>query len=69
MVVVERDYLTPTRSSLRLGPPRPWATAVKGISWNTDDEVEFLGPNYRVLGGGRRKQIGKDRPAIDAAGA
>ena len=69
MVVVERDYPNTYKKFTSLGPLlNTQGNGGKGISWNTDDEVEFLGDlNHRVLDEG----VSEGRPqmlsAIDAA--
>src|SRR5690606_1958374 len=51
MVVVERDYPNTYKKFTSLGPLlNTQGNGGKGISWNTDDEVKFLGDlNHRVL--------------------
>ncbi|MFY9179882.1 MAG: nitrate reductase subunit alpha [Venatoribacter sp.] len=69
MVVVERDYPNTYKKFTSLGPLlNTQGNGGKGISWNTDDEVKFLGDlNHRVLDEG----VSEGRPqmlsAIDAA--
>ncbi|MGH1448006.1 MAG: nitrate reductase subunit alpha, partial [Pseudomonadaceae bacterium] len=65
MVVVERDYPNTFKKFSSLGPMlEKLGNGGKGISWNTDDEVEFLGKlNHEVLEEG----ISQGRPQIDTA--
>lgn len=69
MMVVERDYVNTYKKFTSLGPLlEKLGNGGKGISWNTDHEVEFLGKlNHEVLEEG----ISQGRPqiisAIDAA--
>jgi nitrate reductase / nitrite oxidoreductase, alpha subunit len=69
MMVVERDFVNTYKKFTSLGPLlEKLGNGGKGISWNTDHEVEFLGRlNHEVLEEG----ISQGRPqilsAIDAA--
>ncbi|GGC98251.1 nitrate reductase subunit alpha [Halopseudomonas salina] len=65
MVVVERDYPNTFKKFSSLGPLlEKLGNGGKGISWNTDDEVEFLGKlNHEVLDEG----ISQGRPQINTA--
>ena len=65
MVVVERDYPNTFKKFSSLGPMlEKLGNGGKGISWNTDHEVEFLGKlNHEVLDEG----ISQGRPQIDTA--
>src|SRR3546814_15262277 len=65
MVVVERDYPNIHRKFTSLGPLLDkHGNGGKGMSWNTQDEVEFLGNlNQRVGEPG----VSQGRPRIDSA--
>ncbi|SDU03259.1 nitrate reductase subunit alpha [Halopseudomonas salegens] len=65
MVVVERDYPNTFKKFSSLGPLlQKLGNGGKGISWNTDHEVEFLGQlNHEVLEEG----ISQGRPQINTA--
>lgn len=65
MVVVERDYPNTYKKFTSIGPLLKKAgNGGKGISWNTDDEVDFLGQlNYTVTEEG----ISQGQPRIDSA--
>lgn len=69
MVVVERDYPNTYKRFTSLGPLlEKLGNGGKGISWNTDDEVEFLGQlNYRHGEEGAHQGRPKIETAIDAA--
>ncbi len=62
MAVVKRDYPDTYRKFTSLGPLMQKAgNGGKGITWNTDDEVEFLG---RLNGCVSEEGIAKGRPRI-----
>ena len=65
MVVVERDFPNTFKKFSSLGPLlEKLGNGGKGISWNTDHEVEFLGQlNHEVLDEG----ISQGRPQINSA--
>ncbi|MCB1687499.1 MAG: nitrate reductase subunit alpha [Halioglobus sp.] len=65
MVVVERDYPATYRKFTSLGPALgKLGNGGKGISWNTDEELELLAQlNYKVTDGG----VGQGQPKIDTA--
>ena len=65
MIVVERDFPNTYKKFTSLGPLlKKLGNGGKGISWNTDDEVDFLGElNHRVTEEG----ISKGRPRIESA--
>ena len=65
MVVVERDYPNLYKKFTSLGPLLDkLGNGGKGMSWDTKDEVEFLGNlNHRV----REEGISQGRPAIESA--
>ncbi|MCC6297576.1 MAG: nitrate reductase subunit alpha, partial [Pseudomonadales bacterium] len=65
IAVVERDYPNLYRTFTSLGPLLDLqGNGGKGISWDTRDEVEFLGDlNRRV----REEGVSKGRPIIDSA--
>lgn len=69
MVVVERDYPNTYKRFTSLGPLlEKLGNGGKGISWNTDEEVEFLGKlNYTHTEEGAHKGRPKIESAIDAA--
>jgi nitrate reductase alpha subunit len=69
MVVVERDYPNTYKRFTSLGPMlEKLGNGGKGISWNTDEEVAFLGElNHRHRGEGINKGRPKIESAIDAA--
>ncbi len=69
MFVVERDYPATYRKFTSLGPAlEKLGNGGKGISWNTDDEVELLRQlNYKVTDGGVGQGQPKIETAIDAA--
>ena len=65
IAVVERDYPATYRKFTSLGPAlEKLGNGGKGISWNTDEEVELLRQlNYKVADGG----IGQGQPRIETA--
>ncbi|HQV40917.1 MAG: nitrate reductase subunit alpha [Moraxellaceae bacterium] len=65
IVVVERDYPNTYKKFTSLGPLlEKLGNGGKGINWNTDDEVKFLGQlNHQVLEPG----ISEGRPRIESA--
>ncbi len=65
IAVVERDYPATYRKFTSLGPAlEKLGNGGKGISWNTDEEVELLRQlNYKVDDGG----IGQGQPRIETA--
>ncbi|MEJ2443166.1 MAG: nitrate reductase subunit alpha [Exilibacterium sp.] len=69
MVVVERDYPNTYKRFTSLGPlMEKLGNGGKGINWNTDEEVEFLGKlNYVHTEEGAHKGRPKIESAIDAA--
>ncbi len=69
MIVVERDYPNTYKRFTSLGPlMEKLGNGGKGISWNTDDEVKFLGElNYVHHEEGANKGRPKIESAIDAA--
>lgn len=69
MIVVERDYPNTYKRFTSLGPLlEKLGNGGKGISWNTDDEVKFLGElNYVHHEDGASKGRPKIESAIDAA--
>jgi nitrate reductase alpha subunit len=69
MVVVERDYPATYRKFTSLGPAlEKLGNGGKGISWNTDEELELLAKlNYTVNDGGISQGQPKIETAIDAA--
>jgi len=69
MVVVERDYPNTYKRFTSLGPLlEKLGNGGKGINWNTEDEVKFLGDlNYKHTDEGANKGRPKIESAIDAA--
>ncbi|AFV00289.1 nitrate reductase subunit alpha [Simiduia agarivorans] len=69
MIVVERDYPNTYKRFTSLGPLlEKLGNGGKGITWNTDKEVEFLGElNYVHTEEGAHKGRPKIESAIDAA--
>jgi nitrate reductase alpha subunit len=69
MVVVERDYPNTYRKFTALGPlMKKLGNGGKGISWNTDHEVDLLGNlNYTVTEDGVTKGLPRIETDIDAA--
>jgi len=69
MIVVERDYPNTYKRFTSLGPlMEKLGNGGKGISWNTDDEVKFLGElNYVHHEEGANQGRPKIESAIDAA--
>ncbi|WP_299767913.1 nitrate reductase subunit alpha [uncultured Pseudoteredinibacter sp.] len=69
MVVVERDYPNTYKRFTSLGPLlEKLGNGGKGISWNTEEEVKFLGDlNYRHTEEGIHQGRPKIESAIDAA--
>ncbi|MBT8138914.1 MAG: nitrate reductase subunit alpha [Gammaproteobacteria bacterium] len=69
IAVVERDYPATYKKFTSLGPAlEKLGNGGKGISWNTDEEVGFLGKlNYTVTEEGISKNRPKIESAIDAA--
>ncbi len=69
LVVVERDYPNTYKRFTSLGPMlEKLGNGGKGINWNTDDEVDFLGKlNYTHTEEGAHKGRPKIETAIDAA--
>jgi nitrate reductase / nitrite oxidoreductase, alpha subunit len=69
LVVVERDYPNTYKRFTSLGPlMEKLGNGGKGISWNTEDEVKFLGElNYVHHEEGAHKGRPKIESAIDAA--
>ena len=69
MVVVERDYPNTYKRFKSLGPLlEKLGNGGKGISWNTEEEVDFLGKlNYRHTEEGAHQGRPKIESAIDAA--
>jgi nitrate reductase / nitrite oxidoreductase, alpha subunit len=69
IAVVERDYPSTYRKFTSLGPAlEKLGNGGKGISWNTDDEIELLRQlNYTVTEEGISKGQPKIETAIDAA--
>lgn len=65
MVVVERDYPNIYKKFTSLGPLlEKNGNGGKGINWNTEDEVKFLGQlNHQVLEPG----VSEGRPRIESA--
>ncbi|MBP7229309.1 MAG: nitrate reductase subunit alpha, partial [Moraxellaceae bacterium] len=65
IVVVERDYPNTYKKFTSLGPLlEKLGNGGKGINWNTDDEVKFLGQlNHQVLEPG----VSEGRPRIESA--
>ena len=65
MAVVERDYPNLYRKFTSLGPLLDkLGNGGKGLSWDTREEVEFLGQlNHRSTQGG----VGEGRPCIESA--
>ncbi len=65
IAVVERDYPSTYKKFTALGPLlESLGNGGKGISWNTEDEVKFLGElNYRV----REEGVSQGRPKIETA--
>src|SRR5690554_387079 len=65
IAVVERDYPSTYKKFTALGPLlETQGNGGKGISWNTEDEVKFLGElNYRV----REEGVSQGRPKIESA--
>ena len=68
MVVVERDYPNTYKKFTALGPLlNKLGNGGKGINWNTEDEVEFLGDlNHRVTEEGISQGMPRIESAIDA---
>ncbi|MFY0663848.1 MAG: nitrate reductase subunit alpha [Natronospirillum sp.] len=65
IAVVERDYPNTYARFTALGPAlEKLGNGGKGISWNTDEEVEFLGKLNRTHGGGGANH---GRPRIESA--
>ena len=65
MVVVERDYPNTYKRFTSLGPMlEKLGNGGKGINWNTDDEVAFLGELNRVH---REEGVHKGRAKIETA--
>ncbi len=65
MVVVERDYPNTYKRFTSLGPLlEKLGNGGKGINWNTDEEVEFLGKLNKVH---TEEGIHKGRPKIETA--
>jgi len=69
IVVIERDYPNTYRKFTALGPlMTKIGNGGKGISWNTEHEVELLGKlNYRVTEEGVAKGLPRIETDIDAA--
>ena len=69
LMVVERDYPNTYKRFTSLGPLlEKLGNGGKGINWNTDDEVKFLGElNYKHTEEGIHKGRPKIESAIDAA--
>jgi nitrate reductase alpha subunit len=69
MVVVERDYPNTYKKFTALGPlMKKLGNGGKGISWNTDHEVDTLGNlNYTVTEEGVSKGLPRIETDIDAA--
>lgn len=69
MIVVERDFPNTYNRFTSLGPlMEKLGNGGKGISWNTEEEVEFLGKlNYTHTEEGPHKGRPKIETAIDAA--
>lgn len=69
LAVVERDYPNTYKRFTSLGPLlEKLGNGGKGINWNTDDEVKFLGElNYKHTEEGAHKGRPKIETAIDAA--
>lgn len=69
LVVVERDYPNTYKRFISLGPLlEKLGNGGKGINWNTEDEVKFLGElNYTHTDEGIHKGRPKIETAIDAA--
>ncbi len=69
MMVVERDYPNTYKRFTSLGPLlEKLGNGGKGINWNTDEEVDFLGKlNYTHTEEGPHKGRPKIESAIDAA--
>ncbi len=65
MTVVERDYPATYKKFSSLGPLLDkLGNGGKGINWNTQDEVDFLGElNYKV----RDEGVSQGRPQIESA--
>ncbi len=65
LLVVERDYPNTYKKFSSLGPLlEKLGNGGKGIGWNTEDEVKFLGElNYKV----REEGVSEGRPKIDTA--
>jgi len=65
MAVVERDYPATYKKFTSLGPLLDkLGNGGKGINWNTQDEVDFLGElNYKV----RDEGVSQGRPQIESA--
>ena len=69
LAVVERDYPNTFKRFTSLGPAlEKLGNGGKGINWNTDDEVKFLGElNYKHTEEGAHFDRPKIESAIDAA--
>jgi nitrate reductase alpha subunit len=69
MVVVERDYPNTHKRFTAVGPLlKKLGNGGKGISWNTDDEVDALGELNRLVGDeGATKGMPRMETDIDAA--
>ncbi|HCR85718.1 MAG TPA: nitrate reductase subunit alpha, partial [Alphaproteobacteria bacterium] len=69
VALVERDYPNTYKKFTSLGPLlNKLGNGGKGINWNTDNEVKFLGElNYTVTEEGITKGLPKIETAIDAA--
>src|SRR5690606_28650865 len=65
ITVVERDYPATYKKFTSLGPLLDTlGNGGKGINWNTQDEVKFLGElNYKV----REEGVSHDRPKSESA--
>ncbi len=69
VTLVERDYPNTYKKFTSLGPLlNKLGNGGKGINWNTDNEIKFLGElNYTVTEEGITKGLPKIETAIDAA--